>query len=113
MATTTTTMRHPPPPPPPTRKKINNVPPPPPPPRAEHALNYPRLPPPPPKRLYESTLSAPPSTSEQSFKVPKTITSSEHLQTRRSFGIQIRKPIILRDVNVFRKSKQVGQGTYG
>jgi serine/threonine protein kinase len=61
--------------------------------------------------LHESIESS--STPEQRFSAKKTTPSSEHATKRRAFGIQIRKPVILRDVNVFRKSKQVGQGTYG
>lgn len=86
-------------PPPPPRKN-----PPPPPPRSS--------PPPPPKPLNTETFNG---TSGPCNK--RVLVSDEKQQQQekraRNANLSIRAPVILRDVNVFKKENQVGQGTYG
>lgn len=94
----------PPPPPPSNRPK-----PPPPAPKAppkpppKHSSSAP--PPPPPKPAPPSNGKRPSAESATSASYPKRACNSSH--------VSIRAPVVLRDVNVFLKKHQVGQGTYG
>ena len=87
---TTATVRPPPPP--------NNRPPPPPPPNK-------RKQPPPPKTPPKKPPPHPPPRTT-------TLVPSPPKRPRRS-SVSIDAPVVLRDVNVFTKKQQVGQGTYG
>lgn len=92
--------KKPPPPPPPPKKK---PPPPPPPPSSIKA------PPPPsnkPPVVAQSTKRPAPASDAATNQQPLT------KKVRRA-SVSIQAPIILRDVNVFLKKHQVGQGTYG
>lgn len=110
ISTATTTMSEPRPPPPPrgsTKSPLPQRPPPPPPIMARPA------PPPHPKRPHESIRSLPSSSTQDHLsKAPKTSESQINFEYQ-TFGVHIRKPVVLRDLNVFQTKKQVGAGTYG
>ncbi len=117
MASATTMVRPPPPgrpaPPPPPSSANGSRPKPPAPPIApppqSNTKRAPPPPPPPPK-------SAPPSTvtfSYQNGKRPTEATEQSPQKRSRCSSMSIRAPVVLRDVNVFLKKHQVGEGTYG
>ena len=118
MASATTMVRPPPPgrpaPPPPPNSANGSRPKPPappsaPPPHANTKRAPPPPPPPPPK-------SAPPSTVTflpQNGKRPTDVTEQPPQKRSRCSSMSIRAPVVLRDVNVFLKKHQVGEGTYG
>ena len=109
MASATAMVRPPPgrpiPPPP-----VTNRPKPPPPPKAPPPLPLPpkRVPPPPPK-------SAPTDSTDLLVNGKRSLDEAllPSAKRMRSASFSIRAPVVLRDVNVFLKKHQVGQGTYG
>ena len=119
MATASTTTMSQPPPPPPSRR------PPPPPPKGQSRKTTPpppRGPPPPPPK--HSLKRKAVDYKQHSVKSAKTDGNSNFSRGVRPppppsgativrNRISIRKPVVLRDVSVFQKKYQVGQGTYG
>lgn len=98
-------VRPPPPPGPPSGGKPpppKSRPPPPPPPK-HAAPGPPKRPPPPP--------SAPSAAVKR--KDPSAAIESSPKRQRRSSKVSIRAPVVMRDVDVFEKQHQVGEGTYG
>ena len=95
----------PPPPPPANRPR-----PPPPPPRGAPP---PKPPPPrgPPKKPQPPTTGKPPAPA--AAKRPAPPSASQSLSKRARGPVSFNAPVVLRDVNVFAKKHQVGQGTYG
>mmetsp|Transcript_9264 Transcript_9264/g.25640 ORF Transcript_9264/g.25640 Transcript_9264/m.25640 type:complete len:439 (+) Transcript_9264:361-1677(+) len=103
MASASTMVRPPagrPPPPPPGRKSPRPPPPPPRPPSGKLAK-----PPPPPPKHRNNAIKSPP-------KRPAAPPKPAAPAAKRS-KVSIMAPVVLRDVNVFEKKYQVGQGTYG
>ena len=95
----------PPPPPPPRRRP----PPPPPPPR-----NNNKGPPKPPTQQSTNTTAAVGSSSSLAKRsAPASAAISQQPKRSRKTAVSIQAPVVLRDVNVFLKKHQVGQGTYG
>lgn len=119
MASATTMVRPPPPgrpaPPPPPNSANGIRPKPPAPPMAPPSQsNIKRAPPPPPPP--PPPKSAPPATvtfSQPNGKRPTETTEQPPQKRARCSSMSIRAPVVLRDVNVFLKKHQVGEGTYG
>ena len=93
--------------PPPGRPAASRPPPPPPvatgrpkppPPKAPPPKHAKRVPPPPPPKSVKRAAQSPPLPEKKA---------------RTSSHVSIRAPVVLRDVNVFDRMHQVGQGTYG
>jgi len=103
MASTATMMRHQPRPGPPPGRK----PPPPPPKKTDLGV---RPPPPPPRN---KSISPHSRTPVQQSKRPAISAINPASKRARKTTVSIQAPVVLRDVNVFLRKHQVGQGTYG
>jgi len=100
--------RKPPPPPPPPKKSsvVHRRPPPPPPPKGRS----------PPNRSRSPSSAAIGQNNDNAIVRQKRVAApllSPLKKSRRIQPVTIQAPVVLRDVNVFQKKHQVGQGTYG
>ena len=103
------------PPPPPPARKINNNYRPPPPPRPPPPTKRP--PPPPPPRSSGAVKGNFGSSTTASRKRPAEIStvslSPRKHTTQQRRRVSLKAPTVMRDVTVFQKKHQVGEGTYG
>ena len=114
MASAAAMVRPPPPgrpapPPHPPSASVGSRPKPPAPPKAPPPPNAKPLPPPPPPPKPASVVTP----HEQNLKHTLEVVDTVAAKRTRHNSVSIRAPVVLRDVNVFLKKHQVGQGTYG
>jgi cyclin-dependent kinase 12/13 len=99
-----------PPPHPPSASAVGSRPRPPAPPKAPHLPSAKRAPPPPPPPKPASVVTP---HEQQNLKHSLEVVETPPAKRIRHNSVSIRAPVVLRDVNVFLKKHQVGQGTYG
>jgi cyclin-dependent kinase 12/13 len=99
-----------PPPHPPSASAVGSRPRPPAPPKAPHLPIAKRAPPPPPPPKPASVVTP---HEQQNLKHSLEVVETPPAKRIRHNSVSIRAPVVLRDVNVFLKKHQVGQGTYG